>query len=355
MRAWRETREGVRLLRYPQRAAAGLAGYLMEYPPSIVFSLAWLLWARSRGPVHIIHGCNPPDLFFLLGLVGRSWGAHYVFDQHDANPELSVTKWGNRRLGRLLRGLTGALEAASYRTASLVIVPNGSYARIARSRGRVPDERLAIVRNAPPAGHFAELAAHRRPDPGGPFRIGYLGVMGSQDGVEILVDAVAALRRRLPQLDLRVDLVGDGEARPRLERKVAEAGLQNEVIFHGYMQSDAFVPLLARTHVCVSPDPPTPFNQVSTMTKVVEYLAMGRPVVTFDLVETRQLVGAAGRIVTEPTAAAMGDALAELAGDGPALAELTAAAASRFAELDLNWEGSAARMIAAYDAVLAVP
>jgi glycosyltransferase involved in cell wall biosynthesis len=350
-----ESRDGIRILRYPQRAASGLAGYLVEYLPSMAFTAAWLVALRLRGPIDVIHGCNPPDLFFLFGLLGRLWGSSYVFDQHDANPELAITKWGGRRSGRLLLRVTRALERASYRAAATVIVPNDSYARLAAARGGVPPERIVVVRNAPPGDRFRVLAAGIEAPADGSLRIGYLGVMGSQDGVEILVDAVARLRAIRPDLPVQVELVGDGEARPALERQAHRLGLTSRVNFHGYQGPDSFVPLLAATHVCVSPDPPTPFNDVSTMTKVVEYLAIGRPVVAFALAETVGIIGGAGSIVGEATAEALAAELAALADDRTRLGALTSAAARRIDELDLRWEGSAERLLAAYESLLVRP
>ncbi len=347
-----ETRDGILILRYPQRAATGLSGYVIEYLPSMWFTAAWLLALRLRGRIDVIHGCNPPDLFFLLGRLWRAFGARYVFDQHDANPELAVTKWGDRRIGRLLVRLTRALERASYRTAAVVIVPNDSYARLAVDRGSLPPEAVIVVRNAPPGDHFRALAAGTFPPDDDGLRIGYLGVMGSQDGVEILLDAAARLRSIRPDLPVELDLVGDGEARPALERRAESLGLGSVVRFHGYQGPDVFVPILAATHVCVSPDPPTPFNDVSTMTKVVEYLAIGRPVVAFDLTETRSIVGDAGSIVEIATADALATELAALADDRPRLAALTAAAGRRIGELDLRWERSAERLLEAYDSLL---
>ncbi len=179
-----ERRDGILILRYPQRAATGLAGYLVEYPPSMAFTTAWLVALRLRGRIDVVHGCNPPDLFFLLGRLARLFGSQYVFDQHDVNPELAITKWGTRRSGRLLVALTRRLEQASYRTASTVIVPNDSYARLAAQRGGLAPDRIAVVRNAPPGDRFRALAARIDPPSDKGLRIGYLGVMGSQDGVD---------------------------------------------------------------------------------------------------------------------------------------------------------------------------
>lgn len=353
MRALVEAGDGIRILRYPQRPATGIAGYVVEYVPSMVFTAAWLLALRVRRRIDVVHGCNPPDLFFLLGRLGGLWGARYVYDQHDANPELAITKWGGRRAGRLLIRLTRSLERASYASAALVLVPNDSYARLAAERGGVPPERIVVVRNAPPGDRFRTLAAGIGPPGDGSLRLGYLGVMGSQDGVEILIDAVARLRQTRPDLGVELDLVGDGEARPALERRARGLGLDGHARFHGYLGPEAFVPILAATHLCVSPDPPTPFNDISTMTKVVEYLAIGRPVVAFALRETAGIVGDAGRIVGEATADALAAELGALADDRSRLVALTAAAARRIDELDLRWERSAERLLAAYGSLLA--
>jgi glycosyltransferase involved in cell wall biosynthesis len=348
-----EMRDGIRILRYPQRSASGLAGYLVEYAPSMVFTTAWLLALRLRGPIDVIHGCNPPDLFFLLGRLGRAFGARYVFDQHDVNPELAATKWGTRRSSRLLVGLTRTLERASYRTASTVIVPNDSYARLAAERGGLAPGQIAVVRNAPPGDRFRTLAKGVVAPSDGSLRIGYLGVMGSQDGVEILLDGVARMRETRPDLQVEVDLVGDGEARRALEQRADDLGIAGHVRFHGFQGPEVFVPLLAATHVCVSPDPPTPFNDVSTMAKVVDYLAIGRPVVAFALTETIGIVGDGGTIVEVATADALAAELVALADDRARLARLTAAAGRRIDDLDLRWEASAERLLAAYDALLA--
>ena len=353
-RAMVESLDGIRILRYPQRAATGLAGYLIEYLPSFGWSLAWLLAVALTARVDVIHGCNPPDLFFLLGRLGRYWGARYVYDQHDVNPELAEAKWGRRRFRSMLVRLTRTLEGASYRTADLVIVPNESYRALALTRGQVQPTRLEVVRNAPPDG-FRDLARGSRPPGDGVFRIGYLGVMGSQDGVELLIDAAADLASRRPDLQFHVDLIGDGESRHALEARATSAGLSSRVSFHGYQQAESFVPILAATDVCVSPDPPSGFNNVSTMTKVVEYLAIGRPVIAYDLDETRRLVGDAGWIVGGHSSDALSRRLETCADSPDAVTRTSRRAAARFGELAIDWERSTRVLQAAYRRLLGVP
>lgn len=346
MRSLRERRDDIEVLRYPQRAATGLAGYLLEYAPSLFFTLAWYLWVRLRGRVDVIHGCNPPDLFWLIGLIGRAGGARYVYDQHDANPELSQTKFGDSGLkARILLAITKWLERRSYRSASLVIAPNDSYADLARARGKVPGDRLVTIRNAPDLEAYRRLAGGVMVDR---HRVGYVGVMGSQDGLDLLIDAWANVVQEEGLADAHLDLVGDGEARAGLERQAAELGVAGSITFHGYQRPDVFVPILARSAICVSPDPPTPFNNVSTMTKVVDYLAIGRPVVTFELEETRRLIGDAGRVADPSTPDALAQEIVALLRDPDEVDRLAAAAAARPAALGLTWEESAKRLVEAY-------
>jgi glycosyltransferase involved in cell wall biosynthesis len=347
MRRWRDHTDGIEVLRYPQRPATGLAGYLAEYLPSMAFTAAWLVWTRRRGAIDVIHGCNPPDLFWAFGAIARLGGCAYVYDQHDANPELSRTKFGERGVkGRLLHRLTLAMERASYRAAALVLSPNDSYAALATRRGRVPHERVVVVRNAPDVASYRALAAGIEPNG---VRVGYVGVMGSQDGLATLV---AAWRAVVDQPDLEsavLELVGDGEARPALERQVAELGLGDRVRFHGYLRPEAFVPILAACQVTVSPDPPTPFNDVSTMVKVLDSLVIGRPVVAFDLRETRRMVGGGGLILDEATSGSLAAALIDLLRRPDEVRRLAAVAATRTEALQMSWAQSATALVAAYD------
>jgi glycosyltransferase involved in cell wall biosynthesis len=353
MRKLTDRIDGIEVLRYPQRPASSLAGYLAEYVPSLVFTLAWLVRTRLRHSIDVIHGCNPPDLFWLVGLAGRTWGARYVFDQHDANPELSRTKFGDRGIrGRALHILTTWLERRSYRTAALVITPNDSYSTIARGRGEVPAERLTLVRNAPNVAAYRAMAAEITPRP---HAVGYVGVMGSQDGLDILIDAWALVVQDGRLADAHLELVGDGEARSALERQVARLGIGDAVTFHGFQNSKTFVPLLASCSLCVSPDPPTPFNDVSTMVKVVDYLAVGRAMVAFDLKESRLVAGDAAEIVSPPTARSLADAMIALLTRPARLRELEQAAVRRVAELELDWAVSAGHLVAAYRRLISEP
>jgi glycosyltransferase involved in cell wall biosynthesis len=339
MRAMAETIDGIHVYRYPQRAASGPAGYLIEYLPSLVFTAIWLARVRLRGRIHVIHGCNPPDLFWIFGMVGQWFGARYVFDQHDANPELASTKWGDRGIvPRLLRSATRWLELRSYSTADLVIAPNQSYRALAVGRGNVAPEKVVVVRNAPNVSRYRSLSSHVVPSP---HRVGYVGVMGSQDGLELLIAAWRLVRDAPNMTDATLELVGDGEARSALEGQAKALGLKDSVRFHGYLQPDQFVPILASCSACVAPDPPTPFNNISTMVKVIDYLAIGRPTISFDLDETRLAAGAAARIVSDPTPRGLAEGILSLLRNADERLMRSSACAERVEALHLDWNYSA--------------
>lgn len=350
MRRLRDTIDGIEVRRYPQRAARGLAGYLVEYLPSMLFTAGWLLRRRARGRIDVIHGCNPPDLFWLFGRIARAEGGHYVFDQHDVGPELATTKWGGRgpRAGALAR-ITRWLERRSYRSADLVLAPNDSYRQIAITRGKVSPDDVLVIRNAPDVALYRELASGGVIDP---HRVGYVGVMGSQDGLDLLLDAWAIVSSEPDMTDAVLELVGDGEARPALERQAGRLRLGDRVRFHGYRSNTEFVPIIAACAVGVSPDPPTPFNDVSTMVKVVDYLAMGRGVVAFDLRETRTVAGDAVVVATPPTAKGLASAMLEVLRDPERSRQLGAAGSARVAAIGLDWSRSASALVDGYARVL---
>ena len=312
----------------------------------MLFTALWLAWTRRRGPIAVIHGCNPPDLFWIFGALLRAGGGSFVFDQHDANPELSRTKFGGRSLkGRLLHRFTLAMERSSYRAAALVLAPNDSYAGLAPRAWPRPARPRRRGAQRPRCRAYRAFAGGIEPDG---LRVGYVGVMGSQDAIEILVDAWRIVVDQPDLAGATLELVGDGEARPDLERQVDALGLRDRVRFHGYLGPATFVPILAACRFTVSPDPPTPFNDVSTMVKVLDSLVIGRPVVSFDLAETRLLVGSGGVIVADVSAEALARTMIGLLRAPEVVAGLAAKAATRPETLRVGWSHSAADLVEAY-------
>jgi len=310
----RRTGEGA-LTRFsypPPRPASGAAGYVREYAYSLVRTIGLLPRVLRRGRVTIVHGCNPPDMFWLVALLLRPFGARYVFDQHDASPELYRSKFARPR--PLVLRVLQWLERRNYRTAAHVIVTSEGQRRLALDRGDVSPDRVTIVRNGPedtmtPGQATDNLRSGRE------HLAVYAGVVGDQDGTDLLVAAIDDFVHRLGRTDCQFAVVGDGDALPALRAEISRRGLDALVTTPGWVDDEALRTWLSTATVGLSPEPPTPLNSVSALTKVGEYLAFGLPVLAFDLPETRVTAGPAARYVGEFSPAAYADALADLLDD----------------------------------------
>ncbi len=352
-RARREVLEGVEILRYPTLPVPdGLLGQALETANALWWTVLYALWLTVSGSrIDVLHAANPPDTFFLAALVLRPFGTRFVFDQHDACPELLLARSGARRIqDRLLR----LLEAASYRTAHAVIAPNNSYRRLAIDRGGVDEDAVVVVRSgpeevravAPATGAPDETSDGREDDR---LVVAFAGVMGPQDGVEVLVDAAAIVLARHPDA-LTVDLIGAGTAVDGLRRQADAAGIGAAVRFPGWLRGDAFLQRLGEATVAVSPDGDDAFTRVSTMTKVGDYLGLGIPAVVADLPENRVTAGDAALYFTPGDAGALAAALERLISEPHLRTELRQRALARAPAL--TWEHGARRLVTAYEWLL---
>ncbi|MEV4596426.1 glycosyltransferase family 4 protein [Amycolatopsis sp. NPDC049253] len=277
----------VRIHRYPLTAATGgPAGYLQEYGSAVwhTFRLA-----RKVGPVDVVHACNPPDLLFLVARMLKRQGAKFVFDQHDLVPELYLSRF-DRGQDLLYRGVC-ALERSTYRAADVVIATNESYRQVALIRGGKRPEDVFVVRSAPVVERFHEVPAEPELKRGKPHLLCYLGVMGPQDGVDYALRALASLRDEIGRDDWHAVFVGAGDAFDDVVALSKELGLADQVEFTGRVSDADLLRYLSAADVCLSPDPLNPLNDVSTMNKIMEYMAMSKPIVSFELREARVSAG----------------------------------------------------------------
>jgi glycosyltransferase involved in cell wall biosynthesis len=337
-----EVVRGVRVRRYrlpPERD--GPLGFVLEYAVANVALLALALRELRRG-ARIVHAHNPPDTLFPAGLVARLLGGRFVYDHHDLWPELFTEKFGPSAVVRVL----GALQRISLRAADLVITTNESQRRVALERGRIAPGRIAVVRNGPrraTLGARTAARAGRLPDP----QLVFLGTLESQDGVMDLPDILHAVDDALGSRAARLTVIGDGTQRAPLQQRCRAAGLGDRVRFLGRVAHERVPDLLATADICVDPAPPSPLNHRSTMIKIAEYLAAGRPVVAYDLLETRRTAGDAA--LYAPAAGgprALAAHVARLAQDGAQREQLAEAAARRAPEL--VWEVSETVLLDAY-------
>jgi glycosyltransferase involved in cell wall biosynthesis len=281
--------DGVRVYRYPPLfQASGKLGYFLEYGWALLClgALALMVWMRDG--FDVIHCANPPDLLFLIASPFRLFGKKVVYDQHDLCPELYGSKFQGR--GKVYRTLL-FLERQSYHTADLVISTNQSYRDIARERGDIADERSAIIRNGVDISRFHRRTPRPELKRQFPYMAVYLGVMGRQDGVDRVVQAAHHVVHTFGRRDVLFAMIGKGECWHELQRLSRELEVADYITFLGHVSDDSLIDYLSTADLCLAPDPPDRMNQLSTMTKIMEYMACQRPIVSFELLETRRSAG----------------------------------------------------------------
>ncbi|MFF3442164.1 glycosyltransferase family 4 protein [Streptosporangium sp. NPDC002721] len=336
--------DGVRIHRYPLRAATGgPLGYLREYGSALwhTFRLA-----RRVGPVDVVHACNPPDLLFLVARTLKRRGARFVFDQHDLVPELYLSRFD--RGEDFLYRMVCRLERLTYRAADVVIATNESYREVAIARGGKRPEDVFVVRSAPAVERFHEVPADESIKRGKPYLLCYLGVMGPQDGVDYALRALARLRDELGRTDWHAVFVGGGDAFDDSVALSRRLGLSGSVEFTGRIPDEDLLRHLSTADVCLAPDPLNPLNDVSTMNKIMEYMAMARPVVSFDLREARVSAGEAAVYAPANDESQFAKLVARLLDDPGERRRMGAAGQARVRG-PLSWERSAAALLAAYE------
>ena len=341
--------EGVHIYRYPLRAATGgPAGYLREYGSALwqSFGLAWKLSRQCR--FDIIQACNPPDLLFLVALPFKLQGAMFIFDHHDLVPELFESRFGGRGP---LRTLAVLLERITFALADTVISTNESYREVAIRRGKVRPELVHVVRSAPDLARFTRVPAEIGLRRGKRFLTCYLGVMGPQDGVDYALRAVAHLRDTLNRTDFHSVFIGSGDSFDDLVALSYELGIQDIVEFTGRVPDAVVHSYLSTADVCLAPDPKNPLNDVSTMNKIVEYMAMGRPVVSFDLTEARVSAGDAAVYAAPNDEREFAYLVGELLDDPDRRRSMGRIGRERVEE-SLSWEISQRNLLAAYEQTL---
>lgn len=348
---YQEMLRGVRVRRYAAPPEMrGQLGYFIEYGYSLLAALFLVLRIATRFGIDVIHAANPPDLFVFLAVLFKPFGVRFIYDQHDLAPEMYRARYGGA--GKpLIEWSLRFCERLSYRLADQVVVANESYRENAMLRGRVPADRVAIVRNGPDAAQLDHRAEPTSlPGEAGKTVFAYLGLMGTQDGVAYLIGALDHLRRDLGRTDFLCLLVGSGEEQENLERLTRACGLERHVRFMGFIPDPDYIPYLLAADICVDPDPSSEYNDRSTMIKILDYMALGKPIVAFDLPETRRSAGDAAIYAKPNDQMEFAKALVFLM-DHPEQRATMGANGRRRAEGELSWATSAAHLLRTYTSV----
>lgn len=340
-----ELYEGVRIYRYPLywQADSG-PSYLLEYSWAMCCTLVLMLWICVRHGFDYVHAANPPDLFFLLFWPFSWFGKRFVYDQHDLCPETYETKFQRRDwVWRLLV----KLEGWSQRRASLVLATNQSVYDIARTRGGVSPENLVIVRSGPDLAHFRRTEPRPTLKRGYRHMVAYLGVMSVQDGVDRVVWTAHHLHQLRGSRDVLFALIGRGDCWDQLRNLAASLGLNGTVEFTGRISDESLLEYLSTADVCIAPDPPIPLNHMSTMNKIMEYMACAKPIVSFDLTESRRSAEGAAIYVERDDPKLLAQAVNELL-ENPARCHQIGQYGFERVRSELDWEHSARNLIEAY-------
>jgi len=331
-----EVVDAVELYKYRPYAPGGSKfGFVAEYAYSFLATAWSTLKARRAGRFTVIQACNPPDIFWPLAMAFRMVeGTRFVFDHHDLCPELYESRFpGGAKLP--YKGLR-ALERRTHRAADHVICTNDSYREIAISRSGKPATDVTVVRTGPDPQRLQRGEACPELRRGRSFLAAYIGVMGPQDGVDIVVRAAHIVIHELGRNDIAFTLIGSGDSFDELVALRDELGLAGHVEFTGRAPDELVGRILSTADIGLSPDPKNPLNDVSTMNKTMEYMAFELPVVAFDLLETRVSAGDAATYVKPNDAHAYAEAIVALMDDEPRRALLGKLGRARV-EQQLAW------------------
>jgi glycosyltransferase involved in cell wall biosynthesis len=343
----------VELYKYRPYAPGGSkVSFIAEYAYSFL-ATAWLtLKARRRGRFGVVQACNPPDIFWPIGMALRALdGTRFVFDHHDLCPELYESRFsgGPKLPYRMLR----ALERRTHRTADHVISTNESYRDIAVKRSGKPASKVTVVRTGPDPDQLRRGQAHPELRRGRVFLAAYIGVMGPQDGVDNVVRAADIVVHEFGRDDIAFTLIGSGDCFDDLVRLRDELGLAGHVEFTGRVPDEQVAPIMSTADVGLSPDPKNPLNDVSTMNKTMEYMAYELPVVAFDLRETRVSAGDAAVYVTPNDVHKYAEAIVALMDDETARARMAKLGRTRV-EQELAWSRQRDAYLGVYHDLTAV-
>ena len=341
-----ETIEDVDIFRYPiPFEARGALGFALEFAWCFALTSLLSLWIQLFGRgFDLLHACNPPDTFWLLGRFWKLFGRRYVFDHHDLCPEMFAVKFG-RDSGWLYRSLLW-LERRSMWAADIVITTNQSHKAIAVARGGRAPQDVVVVRSGPDLGRFQRYPASADHSAGKPHLLAYLGEICEQDGVDHMVRALKLLRER--RQDFHAVFIGGGPHQQAIKAYAEAQGVSAYAHFSGRVSDEDLCRILSSATLGIDPDPKNPWSDKSTMNKVIEYMFFGLPVVAYDLHETRVSAGEAGQYAAPNDERALAAAIDGLLDDPARCAAMGQAGATRVRDV-LAWDHSVRPLLDAYD------
>jgi glycosyltransferase involved in cell wall biosynthesis len=335
--------EGIDVYRYTVYEASGALGYAYEYLRALAAQIYLAMKIFWRHGFRVVHTWNPPDIMFVNGLIFKCLGARYIFDHLDLNPELYLAKFGREDF---FYKLVCFAEKCAFRAADVSLATNESYRKIAIRRGRMSPDRVFVVRVSPEPDKMKRLQSFPELKMGRKFLVVYLGVMGPQDGVDLLIQSIDHIIR-MGRDDIQFTLIGSGTEVPRLKALVSEKKLETWVNFTGRIPADELARYLSTADVGVASDPRNPMNDKSTMGKVLEYMAFNVPVVQYKVTEGRRSAGEASLYAKPNDPVDFAEKILQLL-DSDDLRRRMGEIGRKRIEQDFNWEIDRKTLLEAY-------
>lgn len=340
--------EGIHVYRHPLPPDGhNPQTYLLEYGAALWYETTLAIKVLRRHGFDVIHGCNPPDLIFLVGWLFKLLGKKYIFDHHDINPELFEAKFDKR--GFFWRVMV-ILEWLSFKSAKVVLSTNESYRKIALERGGKDPADVFVVRSGPDLTRVKAVAPDESLRKGRTYLVGYLGVMGDQEGIDLLLESVRYIVHDLKRTDIQFALVGGGPSLEPLKDLSKSLDIEDYVTFTGRAPDQVLFEVLSTADVCVNPDRVNPMNDKSTMNKILEYMAVEKPIVQFDVVEGRFSAQDSSLYAKANDPVDFAEKILELLADPELRARMGRIGRNRV-ESELAWHFEVPKLIAAYKRV----
>lgn len=327
--------------------ADGALGYLLEYSTALFWEFYLSFKVLFTRGFDVIHACNPPDLIFIVGGFFRLFGKQFLFDHHDINPELYEAKFGRRDF---FWKLMVWCERLTFKTAKVSIATNESYKRIAIERGGMAPEDVYVVRSGPKLDRLKIIDPVPALKQGRQYLVGYVGVMGKQEGIDYLLRAVRHIVFDKQRTDVHFGLVGGGTELEELKRYAVELGVGDYVTFTDRVPDQELLEMLNTADICVNPDVANEMNDKSTMNKIMEYMALAKPIVQFDLTEGRFSAGEASLYANKNDEIDLADKIVELLDDPDKRKQMGEFGRNRVIN-ELEWEYEVPKLLAAYEAL----
>ena len=341
-----EELDGVAIYRHSMPFEAdGALGYALEYSWALAAEFMLALKISFTRGFDVIHGCNPPDMIFMIGAFFKLFGKKFLFDHHDINPELYEAKFQRRDV---FYRLMLALERWTFRTADVCVATNESYKKIAIERGGQPASKVFVVRSGPDLRRLKVLPPQPELKKGRKYLVGYVGVMGRQEGIDGLLTAVHHIVHAMGRTDIHFGLVGGGTELDAMVELAAELQVAEYVTFTGRVPDAELLAMLNTADVCVNPDVANEMNDKSTMNKIMEYMALGKPIVQYDLTEGRVSAQQASLYARRNDPIDMAQQIVTLLDDEPHRKQMGEWGRERV-KSSLAWEHEVPRLLAAYE------